>query len=84
MRYYEVVNDITKESAIIEKTIYKQIIDIMDENDDYFFELYFREMSDDEIWDNLIEEQARNGYEYICIDEDDSDEIYDFVFSAQR
>ena len=84
MRYYEVVNDMTNEFAIVEETIYKQIIDIMDENDDYFFELYFREMSDDEIWDNLIEEQARNGFEYICIDEDDSDEITDFVYSAQR
>lgn len=84
MRYYEVENCMTNEFAIIEETIYKQIIDIMDENDDYFFELYFREMSDDEIWDNLIEEQARNGYEYVCIDEDDSDEITDFVFSAQR
>ena len=84
MRYYEVVNDMTNEFAIIEETIYKQIIDIMDENDDYFFELYFREMSDDEIWDNLIEEKARNGFEYICIDEDDLDEITDFAFSAQR
>lgn len=84
MRYYEVENHIANEFAIIEETIYKQIIDIMDENDDYFFELYFREMSDDEIWDNLIEEQARNGFEYVCIDEDDSDEITDFVYSAQR
>ena len=84
MRYYEVINDMTNEFAIVEETIYKQIIDIVDENDDYFFELYFREMSDDEIWDNLIEEQARNGYEYIHIDEDDSDEITDFAFSAQR
>lgn len=84
MRHYEVENGITNEFAIIEETIYKQMIDIMDENDEFFFELYFREMSDDEIWDILIEEQARNGYEYICIDENDSDEITDFVFSAQR
>lgn len=84
MRYYEVENHITNEFAIIEETIYKQMIDMIDENDDYFFELYFREMSGDENWDNLIEEQARNGYEYVCIDEDDSDEICDFVFSAQR
>lgn len=84
MRYYEVENNITNEFAIIEETIYKQMLDIMDENDEYFFELYFREMSGDENWDNLIEEQARNGYEYVCIDEDDFDEIYDFVFSAQR
>lgn len=84
MRYYEVENHITNEFAIIEKTIYTQMIDMMDENDDYFFELYFREMSDDEIWDNLIDEKARNGFEYVCIDEDDPDEICDFVFSAQR
>lgn len=84
MRYYKVENHITNEFAIIEETIYKQMIDMMDENDDYFFELYFGEMSGDENWDNLIEEQARNGYEYVCIDEDDSDEICDFVFSAQR
>lgn len=84
MRYYEVENHITNEFAIIEDTIYKQMIDMIDENDDYFFELYFREMSGDENWDNLIEEQARNGYEYVCIDEDDLDEIYDFAFSAQR
>ena len=48
MRYYTVENHITNEFAIIEETIYKQMIDMMDENDDYFFELYFREMSGDE------------------------------------
>lgn len=84
MRYYKAENHITNEFAIIEETIYKQMIDMIDEYDDYFFELYFREMSGDENWDNLIEEQARNGFEYVRIDEDDSDEIYDFVFSAQR
>lgn len=83
MRYYAVENHITNEFAIIEETIYKEMIDMMDEHDEYFFELYFREMSGDENWDNLIEEQSRNGYEYVCIDEDDPDEIYDFVFSAQ-
>lgn len=84
MRYYKVENSITNEFAIIEESIYKQMIDMIDEHDEYFFELYFGEMSGDESWDNLIEEQARNGYEYVRIDEDDPDEIYDFVFSAQR
>lgn len=41
MRYYEVENHITNEFAIIEETIYKQMIDIMDENDDLFLRTLF-------------------------------------------
>ena len=83
MRYFGVRNRITSEFAIIEEHVYKEMISITDENEEYFFELYFEELNDDQMWDSIIEEYAIQSYDYIVIDDNDSDAIYDFVFSAQ-
>ena len=83
MRYYVVRNRLTSKFAIIEEYVYDEMISIMDENAEVFFELYFDEAPDHQIWDSVIEAHEIQSYDYIVINDRDSDEIHDFVFSAQ-
>lgn len=84
MKYFGVSNQLTSEFAIIEEHVYNEMLSIIDENDECFFELDFEELKDDQIWDRIIEERSIESYNYTVIDDKDSDAIYDFVFSAQH
>ena len=84
MRYYVVRNGVTSEFAIIEDYVYQQMIEIIDTNRLRFFHIYFAELEEYDTFDDVIEAHEIQSYDYIVINDRDSDEIHDFVFSTQR
>ena len=83
MKYHVVLNGVTNEFAIIEDYVYQQMIEIIDTNRLRFFHIYFAELKEYDTWDEVIEYETNRGYSYTVINDQDPDEIHDFVFSTQ-
>lgn len=78
MSYYLVRNELTKEFAIVESEIIKEIDELIDEHG--VKEVYYGQLNDDQNWDMLVEEEVKKGYRYVVL-EIETDDAWDFTLS---
>lgn len=78
MSYCFVVNELTKEFAIVESEIMQEIDGLIDEHG--VQEVYYGQLDDDQNWDELIEQQSAKGYRYVVL-EIETDDAWDFTLS---
>lgn len=78
MSYYLVRNELTKEFAIVESEIIQEIDELIDEHG--VQEVYYGQLSDDQNWDMLVEEEVKKGYRYVVL-EIETDDAWDFTLS---
>lgn len=78
MSYYFVANELTKEFAIVESEIMQEIDELIDEHG--ATDIYYRQLDDDQNWDELIEQQSAKGYRYVVL-EIETDDAWDFTLS---
>ena len=79
MSYYLVINELTKEFAIVESEIMQEIDGLIDEHG--VQDVYFSQLDDDQNWDMLVEEEVKKGYRYVVL-EADTDDAWDFTMSG--